>query len=145
MYTNISFQTSNSNENNKKKKSDTEESKRFVKATDIELATRKKKLMFEYNMDKERSERNYVNFTVKKQTEDRPKKDMMAVPMVGERSFEYVTIGQERQKLEKIEFAYLPKQDVKRLQANNGYSFEQHNSFISKYEKRTLYCLNPKN
>ena len=101
--------------------------------------------MFEYNVDKERSEHQYVNFTVKKRTDDRPQKNMMAVPIVGERNFEYVTIGEERQKLEKIEFAYMPKKDVKTLQQNNGYSFEQHNSFLSKYEKRSLYCLNPNN
>ena len=48
----------------------------------------------EYDVDKVRSTRKYLNFTVKKRTEDIPQKNMMAVPIVREENaFEYVTIG----------------------------------------------------
>ena len=71
---------------------------------------------------------------------------MMAVPIVREENgFEYVTIGDKKEKLEKIDLAYMPKEDVMNLQRNRVYSVQQHNSFLSKYKKRTLYCLNPKN
>ena len=101
--------------------------------------------MFKYRINSERAHRNYLNFTVNAQTDDTPEKDMMAVPFVGEKSFEYVTIGKRQEKLDKIQFAYLPKADVRELQQNEVYSFEEHNWFLRKYKKRTLYCVNPKN
>ena len=111
-----------------------------------EINIRKLKVNLEYDVDKVRSSRNYLNFTVKKRTEDIPQKNTMAVPIIREENaFEYVTIGNKNQKLEKIDFAYMPKEDVMKLQRNKVYLLQQHNSFLSKYKKRTLYCLNPEN
>ena len=116
-----------------------------MKKTGNESFVGQAKRMLMYDIDNNRSRRRYLNFTVKKNTDERPEKDMMAVPIVGEPNFEYVTIGEERRKIDKLEFAYVPMDDVKKLQQNKVYSFEQHNSFLSRYKKRTLYCLNPNN
>ena len=101
-----------------------------------EINIRKLKVNLEYDVDKVRSTRKYLNFTVKKRTEDIPQKNMMAVPIVREENaFEYVTIGDKKEKLEKIDFAYMPKEDVMKLQRNKVYSVQQHNTL------RNNFCI----
>ena len=141
------FQNSDHNKKQKTKQDDSKLKEKAVEGIQKpDINFQKLKANLEYDLDKVRSTRMYLNFTVKKRTDDIPQKNMMAVPIVREdNAFEYVTIGAKKEKLEKIEFAYVPKEDVMKLQRNKVYSFEQHNSFLSKYQKRTLYCLNPKN
>ena len=101
--------------------------------------------IFDYKVKPDRKNRPYLKFAVNRSEEVNPGKNMMAVPFVGQQKFEYITIDQKLQKMEQIAFAYLPRKDVKELQSNEKYSFEEHNNFLKKYKTRTLYCINPAN